>query len=290
MEERAQPWQGRAMAVLSIQSQVAFGAIGNRAAVFALERLGIETWAVPTVLYSNHTGHHRFRGERLAADKVSDLIAGIVVLADWRRCQAILTGYAADPAGIAVAAQSAAQLRARNPDGFLACNAAFGNEEGLFVPDAVARATCERLFPEAGLLFLNQAELEYASGRAVAGPADAVAAARALGRPATKIVVVTSVRPNDASASTLTLALGADGCWSVETPRLPGPAHGAGDLFSALYLAHTLKGATPAEALERSVASTFGVIARTGEALDLALVQAQDELVAPTRRFSVRTF
>lgn len=286
MEEAREPWQGPAMAVLSIQSHVAFGAIGNRAAVLVLERLGIETWSVPTVLYSNHPGHATFRGERVAVPAIRAMIEGLGEVVPWQSCQAVLSGYAADSGVVDLVVDAVHRVRHANPQGFLACNAAFANEDGVFVPEPVARATCHALFREAGLLFLNQAELEFATGRVVAGVTAARNVARELWQQTTKAIVVTSVRSED--GATATIALERDATWVVETPRLPGPAHGAGDLFSALFLAHWLKRRSPAEALAKSVAGTFGVIAASGEALDLALVSAQEEIVAPSRVFAVR--
>ena len=43
------------MAILSIQSHVAYGHVGNRSAVFPLELLGFDVWPINTVQFSNHT-------------------------------------------------------------------------------------------------------------------------------------------------------------------------------------------------------------------------------------------
>ena len=49
--------------VLSVQSWVACGNVGNTAALFPLQRLGCETWSLNTVAFSNHTGYERWRGD-----------------------------------------------------------------------------------------------------------------------------------------------------------------------------------------------------------------------------------
>ena len=57
--------------ILSIQSSVAYGHVGNSAAVFPLQRLGHEVWPVLTVHFSNHTGYGAWRGPLLAPDDVA---------------------------------------------------------------------------------------------------------------------------------------------------------------------------------------------------------------------------
>ena len=57
--------------ILSIQSAVAYGHVGNSAATFPLQRLGHEVWPVPTVVFSNHTGYGAWRGPLLAPADVA---------------------------------------------------------------------------------------------------------------------------------------------------------------------------------------------------------------------------
>ena len=65
------------MKILSIQSSVAYGHVGNSAAVFPLQRLGHEVWPVLTVHFSNHTGYGAWRGPLLDPADVREVIAGI---------------------------------------------------------------------------------------------------------------------------------------------------------------------------------------------------------------------
>ncbi|MBX9700789.1 MAG: pyridoxal kinase, partial [Acetobacteraceae bacterium] len=65
------------MNILSIQSWVAYGHVGNAAAVFPLQRLGAEVWAVHTVQFSNHPGHGQFRGAVLPPALIRDCVDGI---------------------------------------------------------------------------------------------------------------------------------------------------------------------------------------------------------------------
>jgi pyridoxine kinase len=148
----------------------------------------------------------------------------------------------------------------------------------------------DRVVPAAQLVTPNQFELEALTGRPTATAAElleAAAEARALGP---DVVLVTSAVLADADPDVIAMvAVGAAGAWSVVTPRLPRTFTGAGDLTAAVFLAHRLRGADLPTALTETAAAVFGVLRVTveeGES-ELALVQAQDELVRPTSRFSV---
>src|SRR5712691_10542060 len=82
-----------AVNLLSINSHVAYGHVGNAAAVFALQRLGCEVWPVHTALFSNHAGHGSFRGEMVEASAVGDLVRGIEERGVLARCDGVLSGY-----------------------------------------------------------------------------------------------------------------------------------------------------------------------------------------------------
>ena len=81
------------MGVLSIQSHVVMGYVGNSAAVFALQRMGHEVWPVHTLLFSNHPGHGDFGGQNLQAPLLSELVAGLSRQGVLENCEALLSGY-----------------------------------------------------------------------------------------------------------------------------------------------------------------------------------------------------
>ena len=104
------------------------------------------------------------------------------------------------------------------------------------------------------------------------------------------VLLVTSVVVQDGHPDTITMvAVSDNGTWSVTTPRLPRSFTGGGDLTAAVFLAQLLAGGDLPAALARTASVVFGVLERT-VALDrteLALVQAQDELVSPSHSFAV---
>ena len=81
------------MNILSLQSHVAYGHVGNSAAVFALQRLGIEVWPVHTVQFSNHPGYGGFRGRAFDAGLIGDVVQGIEERGALAACDGVLSGY-----------------------------------------------------------------------------------------------------------------------------------------------------------------------------------------------------
>jgi pyridoxine kinase len=275
--------------VLSVQSRVAYGHVGNAASVFPLQRLGIEAWALDTVAFSNHTGHGKWRGSAVAAAEVAGLFEGIAALGVLPQIDAVLSGYLGDAATGPVLVDIVERVRAANPKAVFCCDPVIGDTDtGSYVTDGIAEFFRDEALKLADIATPNRFELEYLTGAAIATLAEAADAAAALRRRGPGIVLLTSL---DTEPDRITmLASGPDGAWAVDTPRLPVMLNGCGDVTAALFLAHLLRGASLAGALALTAASIFAVVdttARLGR-YELALVAAQDELVSPSRRFTPR--
>jgi pyridoxine kinase len=275
--------------ILSVQSSVAYGHVGNSAAVFPLQRLGHEVWPVLTVHFSNHTGYGQWRGPLLAPSDVADVITGIAERGVLPTCDAVLSGYQGAETVGEVVLDAVAQVKAANPAAVYCCDPVMGDVgRGFFVRPGIPEFMRDRVVPAADLVTPNQFELEYLVDGAVGTVAellDAVDAVRARGP---RSVLVTSVRADDTPEDAIEMvAVDDEGAWSVRTPLLPISVNGAGDVTAALFLAHSLTDGTLV-ALERTAATVFGVLAATHESgrREIALVPAQDEVVAPTRTFT----
>jgi pyridoxine kinase len=283
------PRMPAAPAVLSVQSRVAYGHVGNAASVFALQRLGVEAWALDTVAFSNHTGHGRWRGSAVAAAVIAELFEGIAALGILPHIDAVLSGYLGDAATGPVLLDIVEQVRGANPDALFCCDPVIGDiDTGSYVTDGIAEFFRDRALQLADIVTPNCFELEYLTGASVATLAEAAAAAAALRAQGPSIVLVTSL---DAAPDRVTmLAAGPDGAWAVETPRLPVVLNGCGDVTAALFLAHLLRGATLPDSLGATASAIFAVIETTLrlDRYELALVAAQDELALPSRRFTPR--
>ena len=277
------------MNLLSIQSHVAYGHVGNSAAVFALQRLGCEVWPVHTVQFSNHTGYGAWQGDVFAADRVAAVIDGIANLGVLNACDGVLSGYlgAAD-LGAAIL-DAVALTKAANPQARYCCDPVIGDVgPGEYVRAGIAEFLRERALPAADVITPNQFELERLSGQGSAMRAGALAAVEALRKRGPRAVLVTSLHTAETPADAVdVLACDGRGRFLVRTPLLPVAVNGAGDAAAALFFFHYLRTGDLADALARTVSSIFGVVRRTAEAgvRELLLIEAQEELVAPSQTF-----
>lgn len=275
------------MKIVSIQSAVAFGHVGNSAAVFPLQRMGFEVWPVDTVQFSNHPGYGRWRGKILDAGHVREMVHGLDEAGALAGCDGILTGYLGDADTGEAALLAVEQARAKGGRPLYLCDPVMGDEAaGLYVRPGIPEILTARLVPAADIVTPNRFELELLTGRPTATPAQCAEAARSLLARGPRTVIVTSVGHSD---GIMCLAVTAEGAWEVRTPLLPfdPPVNGAGDLVAALVLAHTLRGQAAPEALSLAVSSLFGILQTNLEMgrRELALVSAQDEVIAPSHLF-----
>ncbi len=276
------------MAILSIQSAVAYGHVGNSAAMFPLQRLGHEVWPVDTVQFSNHTGYGAWRGRGWDAATLAEVIRGVGERGGFQRCDAVLSGYLGEPALGEVVLDAVAQVKAANPAALYCCDPVIGDDHsGVFVRPGLVEFFRDRALAAADIVTPNRFELALLAGAAVADVPDALAAAAVLRRRGPRLVLATSLAGAAADEIAM-LAAGDDGAWLVATPRLPLLANGAGDLAAALFLGYWLRRRDAASALGDAASGIYAVIEatwRSGEA-ELQLVAAQDALASPPRRFA----
>ncbi|MBC7953826.1 MAG: pyridoxal kinase PdxY [Rhodospirillaceae bacterium] len=276
------------MNILSLQSAVAYGYVGNSAATFPLQRLGFEVWPVDTVQFSNHPVYGQLGGDMASPNLVRAVIDGLTRLGVLGQCDAVLSGYLGDAATAPTVLDAVQQVRALKPDAVFLCDPVMGDDTtGRYVRDGIPQFMAEHLVPAADIITPNRFELQRLTGHDVTELASATTAARMLLDRGPRMVVVTSL-PDPAGIACVMVT--AQGAWAVRTPWLAfDPAiHGSGDCLSALLLAHILRNAPPPEALSLAVSSLFGVLEQTlalGRR-ELALVQAQNELVQPSRLFA----
>jgi pyridoxine kinase len=277
--------------ILSIQSAVAYGHVGNSAAVFPLQRIGVDVLPVYTVNFSNHTGYGAWRGPLISPDDVRDVITGIEERGVLGEIDVVLSGYQGGEGIADVILDAVARVRAANPAAVYACDPVMGNaKSGCFVAPAIPVLLRERVVPAADLITPNQFELGFLTGtepRDLASTLDAVDAAREMG-PAT--VLVTSVERPDAPEGTIEmLAVTGEGAWIVRTPRIPMKANGSGDVTAALFTAHYRATGDAALALARTTSSVFDLLQLTYDSgqRELQLVEAQEAYAHPRMQFEV---
>ncbi|MBV9587429.1 MAG: pyridoxal kinase PdxY [Alphaproteobacteria bacterium] len=275
--------------VLSVQSRVAYGHVGNAASVFPLQRLGIEAWALDTVAFSNHTGHGRWRGSVVPAAYIAELFEGVAALGVLPQIDAVLSGYLGDALTGPVLLDIVEQVRAANPNALFCCDPVIGDvDTGPYVTDGIAEFFRDTALALADIITPNRFELEHLTGHKVATLTEAASAAAALRALGPKIVLVTSIELEGERIAML--AAGPDGVWSAETPRLPVMLNGCGDVTAALFLGRLLRGEALPDALALTAASMYGIIDATMRLgrYELALVAAQQELVSPSLSVAAR--
>ncbi|RNL77445.1 pyridoxal kinase PdxY [Nocardioides marmorisolisilvae] len=284
------------MQVLSIQSSVSYGHVGNSAAVFPLQRLGHEVLPVHTVLFSNHTGYGAWRGPVIPGDDVHEVILGIEERGAMAGTDLVLSGYQGSPQIAEVVLDAVERVKTANPAAIYACDPVMGNaRSGCFVDPAIPPLLRDQVIPRADLITPNQFELGFLTGLLdtgderpeLAAVVAAAHAARALG-PVT--VLVTSVEHAGSGPEEIgLLAVTGDGTWSVTTPRLPLKSNGSGDVTAALFSAHLVETGDVATALARTASSVFDLLENTLEAKsrELRLVESQETFAHPRLQFEV---
>jgi pyridoxine kinase len=277
------------MNLLSIQSHVAYGHVGNSAAAFALQRLGVEVWPIHTVELSNHPGYGDFRGRVADAAAVRELVEGIAARGALARCDGIISGYVGAAALGAEILTAVGAVRAANPLARYCCDPVIGDaDRGIYVRSDVADFLRAEAVPAADVVTPNAFELGWLAGRTSATLGEACAAIEALHALGPRVVLVTSLATEATPSDTIDLVVSdAAGRFRLRMPRLDHAAHGAGDAIAALFFAHLLRGGSAADAMARAASSVFGILRRTAQAgaREMLLIAAQDEIVAPSTVF-----
>lgn len=279
----------RVTTILSIQSSVAYGYVGNSAVTFPLMRMGVEVWPVITVHFSNHTGYESWRGPLLSAADLGEVVRGIDERGVLGEVDAVLSGYqGAEDIG-AMILDAVALVKRRNPAAIYCCDPVLGDaERGSYVRPGIPEFMRQHVVPAAQIITPNQFELTSLTGLPVSTMAEVLGAADAARKLGPDVVLITSVVRRDAAPETIDMvAVDAEEAWLVSTPRLPRAFTGSGDVTAATFLATLLSMQDLPRALAHTAAVIFGVLTVTASLghAELALIAAQNELIHPSHNF-----
>jgi pyridoxine kinase len=281
------------MNLISIQSHVAYGHVGNSSAVFPMQRLGVEVWPIHTVQFSNHTGYGAWKGRVFDAPMIEEIVDGIAERGVLPRCDGVISGYMGSADIGNAILHTVERVRAANPKAVYACDPVIGDVgRGIFVRVGIPEFMREKAVPAADIITPNQFELEFLAARPVVSLADARAAIAAVHGLGPEVILLTSLLTDETPADAIDLAASdATGVYRLRTPRLDLSVNGAGDAIAALFTVHFLRSGSAAEALSRATASVYGIMKRTHEAgsREILTVAAQDEVVAPSHQFVVES-
>ena len=277
------------MTVISIQSQVAYGHVGNSAAVFPMQMHGIDVIAVPTTLLSNRPGYPTIRGRVLDAELVADLLLGVEERGALDAANMILSGYLGSPEIAAVVADFVTRARASHPALLYCCDPVLGDRDrGLFVQADIPPLVRDRLCPLTDIITPNHFEFEWLCGVKATTADKMIEAAQALLARGPSTVVVTSAELADTPGGEIeTLAVERARAWRVRTPKLPISPSGTGDLFAALFVSARVLGSDTPDALAHAASAIFAVLERTAISgtEEMRIVESAGLLVHPKRRF-----
>ncbi|AJI79514.1 pyridoxal kinase PdxY [Corynebacterium singulare] len=279
------------MNILSIQSHVAYGHVGNSAAVFPLQRAGHEVWPIHTVNFSNHTGYGDWGGPMIPAEDVTAIVDGIEKRGAFPRIDAILSGYQGGPDIAGAIVDAVNRIKAVNPKALYACDPVMGNaKSGCFVSDDIPPLLRDKVVPVADIITPNQFELGYLTDSSVTTLEETLAAVKKAQDIGPKTVLVTSVqRPDTKEDEIEMLAVDGERAYLVATPKLPVKRNGSGDVTAALFTGHYTETSDAKEALKRTASSVYDLLHTTYEAdaQELQLIEAQDVFANPRLQFHV---
>lgn len=250
--------------ILVVTSQVVRGGISGRGLTFALERIGHDTWFLPTILLPWHPGHGK--GTRIVApaNDFTALANDLAVSPKLSEIGGILTGYLGNAEQAAAIASLVKAVKAANPEAPYLCDPVLGDHTGstgggLYVPKATAEAIRDELVPLADIVTPNCFELGWLTQREVESELQALSAARALGNERVLVTSSPALRRN----AIANLLAGPRGAVAAEHAVIPNPPHGTGDLVAGLFLSNLMSGLDDEEALKRASGSVFELVARS---------------------------
>ena len=279
------------MKILSIQSAVAYGHVGNSAAVFPLQRIGVEVLPVYTVNFSNHTGYGAWRGPLISPDDVREVILGIEERGAFPEIDVVLSGYQGGEGIADVILDAAQRVKQANPSAVYSCDPVMGNaKSGCFVAPAIPILLRDRVVPAADIITPNQFELGFLTDTQPDTLESTLASVERIRATGPRTVLVTSVERPDAPDDTIEmLAVDDSGAWIVRTPRIPMKANGSGDVTAALFTAHYRGTGDLGYALARTTSSVFDLLERTHSSgrRELQLVESQEVYAHPRMQFDV---
>lgn len=260
--------------VLSIQSHVVRGYVGNKSATFPLQVLGFEVDSINSVQFSNHTGYAHWKGQVLNADELNVLYEGIK-LNNVNHYDYILTGYSRDTSFLEVVVDIIQELKKANPSLVYVCDPVMGDQGAMYVPESLLPVYKNKVVPLSDILTPNQFEAELLTGRKIKTEADALKVMDMLHEMGPDTVVLTSTDLLSKQGDQFLVALGSqkirkpDGTTTsqkicLDIPKVDAVFVGTGDLFAAMLLAWTHHHPKDLKtACEKTVSVMHHVIKRT---------------------------
>lgn len=247
--------------ILSIQSHVVSGYVGNKSATFPLQLLGFDVDAINSVQLSNHTGYKVVKGQVLNDKDLDELVHGLTEN-DLDNYTHLLTGYVGSASFLKRIALLVKALKSKNPNLIYVCDPVIGDNGKMYVPEELKDIYKKEIVPLADILTPNQFEIELLTDKKVNSIVELQTAIKSLHEAGPQIVAVSSSEIDNKLTAVIS-SLKDDVLLKLDIPQIPASFTGTGDLFAALFLAHTYLQNDIKTATEKAINSLQGVLQET---------------------------
>nr|WP_179188687.1 pyridoxal kinase [Kiloniella majae] len=277
--------------IISAQSHVCYGHVGNSAAAFPMQKLGVSVHSVPTTILSNHPAHSSFYGQAIESDLLRDLFSGLEERGAFHESAGFQSGYLATLDNGHVIEKAVKRFKACNPQGIYCLDPVMGDvEKGFFVQAGIPELIAQKLLPLADIITPNKFEFDALTATSCQSSIcqnhnDMVAAARKLMEDFNlRCVVITSADFGE-KETTHTLVVRREDATLYTTPFLQNGPSGTGDLFTGMFIARILMGQDEMEAADSSLNAVYSIIKHTvtSNLRELDIITHQECIIDSTR-------
>jgi pyridoxine kinase len=281
--------------ILSIQSHVVHGYVGNKAAVFPLQLLGFDVDFINSVQFASHTGYAHFPfGQVMNGDQLREILQGLRINGLLHNTGYLLTGYIGSISFLEAVLEVLHTCKQHNPNVTFVCDPVLGDDGKFYVDPQLAAVYREKVIPKADVVTPNQFEVEQLTGLQVRTLDDAKNACRILHNMGPSIVFITSVVLEDHKniisivASNKCDGDGSCEMWKIDCPKIPGSFTGTGDVTASLLLGHLAKQEPLQMVMEKVVNTMYVLIQKTHlakgdtvQSKELKLIQSKNDIENP---------
>lgn len=255
--------------ILSIQSKVVYGYVGNNIADLAIQLHGLDVISFPTVYLSAHTGHRPIHGKAISKELFDDLIAGIedINVLDTTAC--VVTGYIGSEEILRSSSQFIQRIKKSFPHKLYICDPVMGDiNTGLYVPDIVAEQLISTLIPYCDILTPNQFELEYILQNKVTSISAIVDLVKSNPLLSQKTIIATGCHLEDTPEGQIeTIIIRGEDTERIYSQNIDIDTVGTGDLFAAIFASQLTKGkdiVSAAAKASETISNILAYITRKG--------------------------
>ena len=277
--------------VISIQSHVVYGYAGNKSAVFPMQLLGVDVWALNTVQFSNHTQYGKWTGMVIPKEQIGEIVRGIDEIGELHKCDAMVSGYIGSAEQVEEIIKALHKIKSKNPNAVYLCDPVMGHpDKGCIVADGVKEGLINLAMAQADIMTPNLVELRELTGLTVENFEQAIAAVKVILSKGPKKVLVKHLSKVGQDPTQFEMLLAnQEGIWHISRPlhKFDKEPVGVGDLTAGLFLANLLNGKSDVEAFEHTANAVNDVMETTYKhgSYELQLIAARELIVKPNSRY-----